>query len=70
VGGEQAAPQQDSYHPDQEQMTQPDHIVADGHGGIVWRATGESDHSRHFSKAALRIACASKYMPEFNTETQ
>jgi len=40
------APQQDSYHPDQEQTTQRDRIVADGYGGIVWRGTGESDHSR------------------------
>src|SRR5260370_9784213 len=51
------APQQDSYHPDQEQTTQRDRIVADGDGGIVWRGTGESDHSRHLSKAAWRIAC-------------
>jgi len=28
-----------------------------GHGGIVWRRTGESDHSRLLSKVVRRIAC-------------
>jgi len=41
-------------------MTQPDRIVAHRHGGIVWRGTGESDHTRLLPKAAWKLPVASK----------